>query len=74
MYGAISISKGKGGYTLGFVGTTNASCTSVYSDSRIGIKKKEELPPAMLQDIFINWAKTYYKANKKVPETIILYR
>ena len=41
MYGAISTSKGKKGYTVAFVGTTNGTCTSVYSDCKVGIKKKE---------------------------------
>ena len=39
------------------------------------IKKKEEIPVATLEDLFISWAKSYYQTNnKKVPDTIILYR
>ena len=31
MYGALSLSKGKKGFTLAFVGTINRECTKVYS-------------------------------------------
>ncbi len=48
MYGAISLSKGKGGHTLAFVGTINNECTKVYSDIKMQIKKKEEIPVALL--------------------------
>lgn len=41
MYGALSLSKGKGGFTLAFVGTINNQCTKVYSEVKMGIKKKE---------------------------------
>lgn len=75
MYGALSLSKGKGGFTLAFVGTINNQCTKVCSDVKLGIKKKEEIPVAVLEEIFVNWAKNFYKTNgKKVPDTIILYR
>ena len=75
MYGALSISKGKKGFTLAFVGTINNECTKVFSDIKMNIKKKEEIPVATLEDLFINWAKSYYQTNnKKVPDTIILYR
>lgn len=40
MYGAISISKERKGYTLAFVGTINPECTKVCSDIRMGIKSK----------------------------------
>lgn len=39
-YSAISSSKGKGGYTISFVGTTNNSCTQVYSSYILKIAKK----------------------------------
>jgi len=44
MYGAYSISKGAKGYTLAFVGTIDKTCTRIYSESVVGIKKKEEIP------------------------------
>lgn len=44
MYGALSISKGKKGNTLAFVGTINDECTKVISDCKIGIKDKENIP------------------------------
>ncbi len=40
MYGAISISKGRQGNTLAFVGTINSDCTRVFSDCQVGIKDK----------------------------------
>lgn len=75
MYGALSISKGeKGGYTLAFVGTINSECTKVFSACKYGIKDKENIPAKEFEEMFINWAKSYYKLNKKVPESILLYR
>lgn len=40
MYGALSLSKGKGGFSLAFVGTINNECTKVFSDIKMGIPKK----------------------------------
>ena len=40
MYGAFSLSKGKNGFTLGFVGTTNDSSSDIFSESKVGIKRK----------------------------------
>lgn len=40
MYGALSISKGKKGNTLAFVGTINSDCTKVYSECQVNIKDK----------------------------------
>lgn len=75
MYGALSISKGGKGYTLAFVGTINGECTKVFSDCKVGIKDKENIPVEVLEDMFVNWAKGYFQTNnKKVPDHIILYR
>ena len=75
MYGALSISKGKNGYTLAFVGTINDDSTKVFSDVKMGIKKKEELPLKMLEGIFVEWAKSFFQTNgRTVPDVIILYR
>jgi hypothetical protein len=74
MYGALSISKGDRGHTLAFVGTINSECTKVFSACKYGIKDKENIPVKDFEEIFINWAKSYYQLNKKVPGTIILYR
>lgn len=40
MYGALSISKGKKGNTLAFVGTINNQCSKVFSDCKVEIKDK----------------------------------
>ena len=37
MYGGISLSKGKKGYTLGFVGTTQNDSSTIYNESKIKI-------------------------------------
>ena len=74
MYGALSLSKGKKGYTLAFVGTCSADCTKVYSECKIGLKRKEEIPPETLNNIFYNWARTYFKTTKTVPGIIMMYR
>jgi hypothetical protein len=39
-YSAISSSKGKGGFTLSFIGTINNNCTEVYSNYIVKIPKK----------------------------------
>lgn len=76
MYGAISLSKGtKGKFTLAFVGTINNECTKVFSDCKVDISSKDSIPVKDLENIFVEWAKSFFQANnKKVPETIILYR
>lgn len=40
MYGGISISKGKKGYTLGFVGTIDKNLTKVYSYAKTRFPNK----------------------------------
>jgi hypothetical protein len=41
MYGGISISKGKGGYSVAFVGTTNNEGTKIYSACKSKVARKE---------------------------------
>ena len=65
MYGGLSLSRGTKGYTLAFVGTINQECTKVYSCAKMKIRRKEELSVALLQDIFVEWAKSYYQNNRK---------
>lgn len=49
MYGAVCLSKGKNGYTLAFVGTISNDCTQIYSDVRVNIARKEEIPVNTLE-------------------------
>lgn len=42
-YAAISSSKGKGGFTISFVGTVNNLCTEVYSNYIVKVSKKEKI-------------------------------
>jgi len=74
MYGAFSISKGRKGFTLAFVGTTNPELTKVFTFCKVGYKKKEEIPKADLETIFINWAKSYVLSNNDCPSIIMIYR
>ena len=74
MYGAFSISKGKRGFTLAFVGTLNSNNTKVFSYAKIGYKRKEDIPRKDFEVIFLSWAKSYVQANKEGPKTILIYR
>jgi hypothetical protein len=40
MYGAFSISKGKKGFTLAFVGSLNSENTKVFNWCNVGYKRK----------------------------------
>ena len=42
-YASISSSKGKGGYTVSFIGTTNPHCSKVYSNYAIKRARKERI-------------------------------
>lgn len=74
MYGAFSLSKGKKGFTLAFVGSLNTKNTKVFSQCRIGYKRKEQIPQADFDSIFLNWAKNYVQENKAGPDLIMIYR
>lgn len=63
MHGAFSISKGAKGFTLAFVGTLNNQNSKVFSQCKVGYKKKEDIPAADFHAIFLNWAKAYVKEN-----------
>jgi hypothetical protein len=47
MYGAFSVSKGKKGYSLAFVGTINAQCSKVFNTCQINIPDKENISKAI---------------------------
>jgi len=64
MYGAFSLSKGRKGFTLAFVGTLNSENTKVISYCKTGYKKKEDIPKVDFDAIFLNWAKNYVLENK----------
>lgn len=74
MYGAFSISKGKKGFTLAFVGTLNSENTKVINYCKTGYKRKEDIPKADFDTIFLNWAKSYVQENKVAPSIIMVYR
>ena len=74
MYGAFSISKGKRGFTLAFVGTRDKDHTKVFSFCKTGYPRKEDIPRKDFETIFLNWAKSYVQANKVGPELILIYR
>lgn len=74
MYGAFSISKGKKGFTLAFVGTLNPENTKVFNFCKTGYRRKEDIPKADFDTIFLNWAKNYVTENKEGPSIIMIYR
>ena len=74
MTGSFSISKGKKGFTLAFVGTTNPELTKVFNYCKVGFPSKESIPIAEYESVFKNWARSYVLANKAGPESIIVFR
>ena len=74
MYGSFAISKGKKGFTLAFVGTTNNEFTRVFSYCKTGYKNKDTIPIEDFEQILVNWAKRYVLLNKKGPELIMIFR
>jgi len=59
MYGSFSISKGKKGFTLAFVGSLNPENTKVFSFCKTGYAKKENIPKVDFNQIYREWAKSY---------------
>lgn len=47
MYGGISISKGKNGFTVAFVGSITDDLSKVFSFCKTGIKNKEVIDQAL---------------------------
>lgn len=74
MHGAFSISRGRKGFTLAFVGSLNNSFTKVYNQCIVGYPKKEDIPSADYQAIFLGWAKSYVEENNDAPSMIMVYR
>jgi hypothetical protein len=64
MHGAFSISKGKKGFTLAFVGTLNSENTKIFNYCKTGYRNKEDIPKADFDAIFMSWAKNYVSENK----------
>ena len=73
-YSAISSSKGKGGFTISFVGTTKNDLSDVYSNYMVRVPKKEKIDGIILKKWFTNWIKTYYMKNGVLPDTLLFYR
>lgn len=59
MYGAFSISKGKKGFTLAFVGTLNQENTKIYNYCKTGYARKEGIPKNDFNHIYKEWAKNF---------------
>ena len=74
MYGALSFSRSKKGWTLGFNGTYSLDLTKVYSDCRVDIPNKENMGMEAFEDILINWIKRFFAENSHMPSVIMLYR
>ena len=74
MYGAISFSRGKKGWTLAFNGTYSRDLTHCCSEAMVNLPKKENIDPKVYEEILVNWLKKYNKENNQWPSAIILYR
>jgi hypothetical protein len=67
-------SKGKGGITLGFVGTVNPELNLSFSDCKL-IKGKEGISTALYSSLFTQWLQNWFMGNgKKLPDVLVLYR
>lgn len=70
----IASSKGKMGTTLAFVGTTNLSLTSYFSDCK-AVGGRETVSTALFQAFFTQWIQLWFKKNeKKLPQVLVIYR
>lgn len=70
----IASSKGKGGISLGFVGTINEDLNKCFSEQK-KIKGKQTYSPQLFQGIFIQWIQNWFKKNgNKLPKVLTLYR
>ena len=58
----IASSKGKMGTTLAFVGTTNLSLTSYFSDCK-AVGGRETVSSALFQAFFTQWIQLWFKKN-----------
>lgn len=65
-YCSLASSKGKGGFTISFVGTLNNSASKVYSNYGIRLARKERIEEKLLKDWFVNWIKNYFLSNKHI--------
>jgi aubergine-like protein len=74
MHGAFSISRGKRGFTLAFVGTSNNANTKIYNQCKVGYPNKENIPAADFNAIFLGWAKSYVDEHNEGPSMIMVYR
>jgi hypothetical protein len=52
----------------------NSENTKVFSMCKIGYKRKEDIPKADFDTIFLSWAKNYVMENKDGPNLIMIFR
>jgi hypothetical protein len=70
----IASSKGKMGTSIAFVGTTDLELTKYFCDEKRA-NQKSDVSTAIFSSIFTQWIKKWYDSNeKKLPNTIIVYR
>lgn len=75
MYGGLTISKGKYGSFLSFVGNINNECTNFYGICKKIADKNASISDKVLFQMFVDWAKQYFKKNdRRIPDIIMLYR
>ena len=67
-------SKGKGGNTLGFVGSVNPELNMSFADCKL-VRGKEGISAALYSGLFTQWLQNWFTRNeKKLPDVLVLYR
>ena len=63
-----------GTFTLGMVGMTSNSQTSVHTFCKSGMNNREAIPKNILDNFNLTWLQKYYKTEQRLPDTIVVYR
>ena len=61
-------------FTLGMVGMTSNSQTSVHTFCKSGMNNREAIPKNILDNFNLTWLQKYCKTEKRFPDTIVVYR
>lgn len=74
-YCSIASSKGKGGFTISFAGSTNNRCSKIYTNYVLRVPKKERIQVNVLRNWYVSWIKDYFVNNDNcLPEILLIYR
>lgn len=64
----------KNSFTIALVGTTDDELSSVYSYSMTGLSRKDSIGAQIYRNFFFQWLYNYYKKEKTLPDSLIIYR